>query len=497
MDPSQDSPRSDTPSPDQPSTGQPSMGQPSAHAVAKGTHLPRARQAGHEAIPTGRAGQPRLGHNRSANQGTPHAGQVRLLTSRIVSLDVARGVMLIVSVLSASLVLTPLPAAFTHAPWYGVHFLDLVFPAFVTMSGVGFAFAYKNGARPAVVLRRTLVLILLGLAYTAVATQTWDLSTLRFTGVLQLYGLLALAQGLLHWKARNWRAWVTISVLLTTGLTILHSSWPQTYCGLGGLTQTCNPSLYIDANVFGLAHMYKHGVAGHDPEGLVATAGALVSMSLGTTLGHLLLRVRHKGAGAIRDMVLWLAVVTAVGLGLAQVVEPFKRLWTPSFAILAALPALVLIVLIWLWLDRPTLARNTAPSALGRPGIAVVGMDTGEIRILPPGEIPTGTGKPTASSPSGPSVPARSGVTTGSGAAKVPLMLYPLQALGRNSLLVYFGSHLLIMLAMRGSQLDHPAWPVVMATQLPLAPWSFAMLCVLGWTLLAVILDRYTIYVRA
>lgn len=358
---------------------------------------------------------------------------------RIVSLDVARGVMLMVSVLSASLVTAPLPQPFTHSPWYGVHFLDLVFPVFVTMSGVGFAFAYSRRVRGVIVLRRSLVLILLGLGYTALTTNHVDLANMRVTGVLQLYGVLAFFQGLLHWKLRTWRGWFRWSALLTLALTALHMAWPPLVCNLNGLTQTCNPSIYMDAKVFGVAHIYNHGLSGHDPEGLVATLGALLSMSMGTTLGHLLLQARQSGKRPVESVSFLLMYTACLGAGLTLLVEPFKRLWTPSFALLACVPALALVVLFWMLLDKPGAINPPAP----------------------------------------------------------PFFLRPLQSLGKNSLFVYFGSHLFMAMATLNSTPEHPAWPVKLAEQIGYAPWGLAVLSVLVWTLLAMILDRYKIYIRA
>ena len=358
---------------------------------------------------------------------------------RIVSLDIARGIMLMVSVLSASLVTTPLPEPFTHAPWYGVRFLDLVFPVFVTMSGVGFAFAYARRVRPVLVLRRSIVLILLGLGYTALTTQTTNLAELRFTGVLQLYGVLALCQGVLHVLLRNWRAWFSWTTLLTILLTALHTAWPPLVCNLSGLTQTCNPSLYADVQLFGLAHIYNQGLAGHDPEGVIAILGALLSMSAGTTLGHLLLMARRTGQRPLQAVSFVLMYCATLGAGLSFLVEPFKRLWTPSFALLACVPALALVILCWILFDRP--------DADATPG--------------------------------------------------VPFALRPLVSLGKNSLFVYFGSHLFIAMAMNTGTPTTPAWPVTLAEHIGWAPWGFGVVCVLTWTLLAMILDRYKIYIRA
>ena len=66
--------------------------------------------------------------------------------SRVGSLDAARGVMLILSV-SAEAVLAPRPEAFVHTKWVGLHYYDWIFPLFVTLSGCGMAFAFRNHVR--------------------------------------------------------------------------------------------------------------------------------------------------------------------------------------------------------------------------------------------------------------------------------------------------------------------------------------------------------------
>ena len=98
---------------------------------------------------------------------------------RIASLDTVRGLFLCISVASASL-LAPKPAFAVHATWFGVEAVDLIFPLFVTLSGCGLAFAYRNRVGWVATLRRSLVLLLAGLAYNAVTAGSVDFATLRF-----------------------------------------------------------------------------------------------------------------------------------------------------------------------------------------------------------------------------------------------------------------------------------------------------------------------------
>jgi len=62
---------------------------------------------------------------------------------RITSLDWIRGLFLCASIASIAW-LAPRPDYMKHAEWLGVHCEDMIFPLFVTLSGCGLAFAYRN-----------------------------------------------------------------------------------------------------------------------------------------------------------------------------------------------------------------------------------------------------------------------------------------------------------------------------------------------------------------
>ena len=111
--------------------------------------------------------------------------------ARIASLDAARGLMLLWSVTSVSLLAAP--TWYEHAPWAGVHPVDLVFPVFVTLSGCGLAFANRRRTPVGPLVRRIVVLLAFGLLYNTVVAMSskggspWPgWGHLRLTGVLHL-----------------------------------------------------------------------------------------------------------------------------------------------------------------------------------------------------------------------------------------------------------------------------------------------------------------------
>lgn len=370
--------------------------------------------------------------------GTPTCRPAR--SSRITSLDVARGLFLLVSVVCAS-VIPPLAPWLEHASWFGVTFVDILFPLFVALSGVGMAFLYRRPGRWQRSARRVVVLAVAGVIYSAVTTLQFELSTLRLTGVLQLYAVLILVSAALHKVTRTARGWAVIT-LATAALGTLAFLWFQSRCVGGVMSPTCNPSLTIDGRIFGV-HMYRQGQLGHDPEGLVAICGAFLTAAAGTTAGHLALDARtgSRRVGLTR-IAIWTVACAILGSGMALLVEPFKRLWTPGFALLAGALGLALFLVAFAIFDV-YLERKLGKTAQDRIG-------------------------------------------------------WPLVALGRNSLIVYFGFHLLGPLLIRGG--GDPSYAERIGDALS---WlggqrvAFVIFHLALWWGLAALLHRRKIYIRA
>ncbi len=348
-----------------------------------------------------------------------------------------RGWFLVGSVATAS-VLPPRPDQLTHAPWVGLTLEDTVFPLFVTLSGCGLAFAYRNRVGWGATLRRCVVLLLCGLAYNAVAAGSLDVASLRLTGPLQVYSVLVLVIGLLHLVARTPRAWA----LVTAAVALAHGAFLVVWqgdCPGGELSRECNPSASIDTAILGPAHLYASGAAGHDPEGLVGILGALLTACVGTTAGHIALSARGTRRAPLL-LVGWAGVVAVAALGAVQVLPVMKRLWTTPFGLGVAAAGVVLLAVGMGLLDLP--ARGRWERLRRR-------------------------------------------------------LAWPQVAMGRNSLLVYFGSHLLVIVLLgHGGEPSwaHDAARAVDVVGHPRASFVGAML--LLWGGLAALLHRRRIYLR-
>lgn len=358
--------------------------------------------------------------------------------------------MLVASVASNSLVVVP--HWYDHSRWDGVHGIDLIFPVFVTITGIGLGFAMHRRVQAGALVRRVVVLFVVGLLYNAVTQWAFDLGTWRVPGVLQLYAVVVLVLGVLHLLTRTWVGWAVVTLTLAAAHTVLLAT-TAAHCPGGILTRECNPSGVLDPLVLGAAHIYQQGGAGHDPEGTVAVLGALVSASAGATAAHLLLTVRARADRAGRGVAV--AVVPMAALAAALVVVAWLSAQVPDW--LTGTPTLVMKRL---W---------TAPFGLGVAAGTIVTLLIVHLVLDRPG--------------AGPMVQRAS---------------YPLLALGRNSLLVYFGSHVVMSLLVRGFG-DAPSvtdrlWPVLDVAGHPQLTWS--ILLVVAWTALAVVLHRRKIYLR-
>jgi len=269
---------------------------------------------------------------------------------RIHSLDITRGLIVLVSVLLFSIP-QGIFAFDQHAEWYGFTPLDAIFPAFITIFGASMAIAYKNGINKKRFIKRTIKLILLGLIFNLITAWSFDLSTLRFTGVLQMFALLGVAAVVITKYIKNPVTLTLIGLLIFTihGFSLLYVGNACT----DGLPQPeCNPSGIIDPIVFGEEHIYTQGERGYDPEGIPSIFAGLGNVLIGFAAGRFLLLKKDKGAG--KELFIHAAVLIILALIVSAFIPIGKRLWTPSFGLLTAGITSLLLFICHVIFDRST-----------------------------------------------------------------------------------------------------------------------------------------------
>lgn len=276
---------------------------------------------------------------------------------RLRSVDAFRGLVL------AFLVLTPAtgdPEHFPllrHATWDGATPSDLLFPTFLVTSGISLSFLLRPPTSAGVrrrLVRRTVLLVLVGLAYNAYGTTGFDLSALRLTGVLQTIGISgAVAATIVLATRRRGRDRPTVLAGVAVAVTALYWTGMELRgpCEPAG---ACSAWFDVDEAVLGARHTYATGALGFDPEGIAMTLAASALVLVGY-LGGLLLRRSRLSVPRFAPRVALVGTATVVaGVLLEPAVAFNKRLLSPSFVLLTSGVALIAFAVVAVAFDLPT-----------------------------------------------------------------------------------------------------------------------------------------------
>ena len=224
----------------------------------------------------------------------------------------------------------------THVPWEGLRFYDFIFPLFVFLTGVSIALSLprlverEGRARAhARVLRRALLLYLLGFIYYGGVSDRWE--DVRWLGILQRIALCYLFAALIFMNF-NLRGMIAAGVALLVGYWALMTFVPVPGVGAGSFAPDANLANWIDAHYLP-GRLWDET---RDPEGLLSTLPAIASCLFGVFAGLLLCGVRLSA----QQKSLWL-----IGAGIALVVAGhlwalqfpiIKAIWTSSFVLVTA-----------------------------------------------------------------------------------------------------------------------------------------------------------------
>jgi predicted acyltransferase len=238
-----------------------------------------------------------------------------------------------------------------HAVWEGFTFYDLLFPLFVFVIGVSIVFSLsrlveRDGVRAAHerVLRRSLLLFVLGLIYYGGASNLWP--EIRLLGVLQRIALCYLFASLLFLHL-DLRGLIVAFLALTVGYWALMTFVPVPEVGAGSFARGANLANWIDAHY--LPGLPLNG--DWDPEGLLSTLPAIATCLLGVFAGMLLQDLRVEPMQKAR----WL-----FGTGLLSLAAGYlwglqfpiiKWVWTSSFVLVAGGYSLLLLGAFYVLID--------------------------------------------------------------------------------------------------------------------------------------------------
>ena len=260
---------------------------------------------------------------------------------RLLSLDIYRGLMV------ASMILVDNPGSDEHAYWPIMHArwngwtpADFIFPSFLFLVGISLVYSFdarrQRGETSQQILwhslKRTLILIAIGLLVNASPIYGLDVRTWRFEGVTQRIGICYFIAAILElWSGRRSQLVALIGCLL--GYWALLRFVPVPGAGVPGrdipfMDPVQNLPAWLDRKLF-MGHLYD---GTRDPEGILHTIPALGTTLIGVLTGHWL-KSRRDATQFIGGMVLF-GILGVLGGELWNRWFPInKNLWTSSFVL--------------------------------------------------------------------------------------------------------------------------------------------------------------------
>ncbi|MDP9080301.1 MAG: DUF5009 domain-containing protein [Bacteroidota bacterium] len=297
-------------------------------------------------------------------------------TKRLVSLDALRGfdmfwIMSGEQIIHTLAKVTQLPVLLWfsgqlhHTVWNGITFYDMIFPLFLFIAGVSMPYSMSNKIAKANVqsanqlsaktkrdiylsiLRRTLILILLGMVVNG-ALKFNGYENTRFASVLGRIGLAWFFAGLiyLNFNLRGQILWLA-GILIGYWAAMLFIPVPG--YGAGVLTMQGSLESYIDRLLLpGRLHDKIH-----DPEGVLSTIPAIGSALLGVFTGSFLKLESPRWSMLKKGLLIFGAGIVLIGLGWLWNLEfPInKRLWSSSFVLYVGGWSMIFLSVFYLVID--------------------------------------------------------------------------------------------------------------------------------------------------
>ena len=244
------------------------------------------------------------------------------------------------------------------------------------------------------IAKRSLILFSLGLLINSIGGNN-DLANFRIPGVLQRFGFCYFIVGMIQvvfasrelpavsptqaventvpfwWSLRDIKVCLLQWVVML-GILLIHASLtfllpvpgcPTGYLGPGGAQDhyqyancTGGSARYIDEQIFGLQHMYRHpssmriydSTVPFDPEGFLGSLSSAFLVFLGVQCGYTLLTF-NEWQPRLRRWLLWGLVLGVIAGGLSGfskeegVVPLNKNLWSLSFSLALGSFAFILL----------------------------------------------------------------------------------------------------------------------------------------------------------
>jgi predicted acyltransferase len=323
----------------------------------------------------------------SENKESTKEKDAALLSGRLTSLDVFRGLTIAAMVLVNNAgdwnnVYWPLE----HASWHGWTPTDLVFPFFVFIVGIAIPLAFQRrvdqgGSQHDLyvkIIRRSLLIFFISLIVLHGFPYSLEkFRNIRIPGVLQRIAICYFFASIIFLKFRI-RGQAIITAMILLGYWLVMKTIPAPGFPSGDLSMEGSLASWIDRTLLA-GHIYKPL---YDPEGILSTIPAIATCLSGVLTGQWLMTKREpldKAAGMFAAG----ALCAIVGWCWNLAFPINKALWTSSYVVFTTGMALQLLALCYWAIDIKGYKRWAKPFVIfGVNALALYVLSSLMARIL-------------------------------------------------------------------------------------------------------------------
>lgn len=255
-------------------------------------------------------------------------------SNRILSLDVFRGLTIVLMILVNSQGNDLAYPILEHASWNGCTLADLVFPFFLFIVGLTSVVGLKKYRSEEnkteiykAILSRSILLFALGLFLNAFPTHL-SLATFRVYGILQRIAFCYLICSVIYLNTST-RAQILLFGSILLGYWVVMTQLPVPVFGANQLTPEGSWVAYFDQLIFSAPHLLAKV---YDPEGFFTTIPSIATTLAGVLTGTLLLTSLSPWR-KFNGLIILGLVFVGTGYLWSYSFPLNKNLWTSSFVL--------------------------------------------------------------------------------------------------------------------------------------------------------------------
>lgn len=251
--------------------------------------------------------------------------------TRLLSLDVFRGITIAVMILVNSPGNQFTYAWLEHSAWNGCTLADLVFPFFIVIAGMSSVLAltnlqitgFPNRLLFKIIIKRSAYIFCMGLLLNILPNH-FDLSHLRVSGVLQRIAICYFFSAILFLTTT-----IRVQSFIIAALLVSYWFLMSGFSAIGSLSINHNLVGYVDRLILSPRHLYTPTF---DPEGLLSTLPAIASALFGNVIGAILVSSRSKPQ-QLRWIIVAGLILAVLGLVWSRTFPINKLLWSSSYVL--------------------------------------------------------------------------------------------------------------------------------------------------------------------